>query len=265
MKCLAVAPTADRQSILVSGGADGEVNFWTLDGARLATLRPNCRAIESIAVDPLSTPDQPTIFFSTSQREIFRVTLPTLALFSTHTLQLSEPLIVHETSVYKLHFDSNGDLWTASADKNSKHLSRDNGWAVETVLPHPDFVRDISTHPESQLVATACRDEEVRVWNGSTGQLVHVFSGHYEEVTGVAFTGNLLLSISIDTTLRRWSISPADLQREIEKMKNPDLLADNPEPNPDTGMLTEEEEAELRALMEEEDDEELEKMVVDQK
>lgn len=265
VKCTAIALTADGHRILASGGADSELSFWTLEGTRLATVRPNCRAIESIVLDPFSSPEAPVVFFSTSQREIFQIALPTLAEFATSRLQMSPPVVAHDTSVYQLFFDSDGDLWTASADKTAKHLSRQNNWMADTTLTHPDFVRDVVVHPQTHAVVTACRDEEIRVWNGNTSELIHVFSGHYEEVTGLAIMGDLLLSISIDATLRRWSLAPSDLQAEIQKAKNPSLLEDNPEPkNDELGMLTAEEEAELKALMEEEEADTLERMAKDE-
>ena len=102
------------------------------------------------------------------------------------------------------------------------------------------------------------------MWDGASGQLRHVFTGHFEEVTGLALSGDLLLSVSIDATLRRWSLAPRDLQNVIEAAKEPDLTKDNPEPQPDLGLLTAEEEAELRALMEDEEAENLEKMARDE-
>jgi WD40 repeat protein len=260
VKCVAIVYTADKQPLVVSGGADGDVRFWTPQGQALATLKPNARAIECIVMDPFSEADKPAVMFSTSQREIFSVTLPHLSQVNSKGLQLSVPIIAHETSVYKLHFDSDGDLWTASADKSSKRLVRENGWASDTVLPHPDFVRDVVTHDRYGLVLTACRDEEVRVWDRGSGTLRHVFSGHFEEVTGLALLGDLLISVSIDATLRRWSLAPQDLRRAIDEAKNPDLLKQAPEPASDLGMLTAEEEAELRAMMEDEEADTMEKM-----
>lgn len=263
VKSLAVAYTPDKQPVLISGGADGEVRFWSLEGKALATLKPQARAIECIVADPFSPIEAPVMMFSTSQREIFQVLLPPLAEINSKTMQLSAPIIAHETSVYGLHFDGDGDLWTASADKTAKRLVRDNSWAPDIVLQHPDFVRDVVTHDRYGLVITACRDEEVRVWDRATSALHHVFSGHYEQVTGLALSGDLLISVSIDATLRRWSLAPQDLRKAIETAKNPDLAKEAVEPQADLGMLTEEEEAELRALMEEEETDSLEKMAKD--
>ena len=264
VKCLVVAPTPDKQAVLISGGADGDVRLWTLDGKPLAKVSPNCRAIECVVLDPLSSPESPVVFFSTSQREIFQIAIPPITEMSSTNVKLSSPIIAHETSVYKLAFDGNGDLWTASADKTAKRLVRENRWLADTLLQHPDFVRDVVFHDKYGLVVTACRDEEVRVWNSATGDLVHVLVGHYEEVTGLALSGDLLLSISIDGTLRRWSLAPSDLKKAIEEAASPKLARDVPEPESDLGMLTAEEEAELRALMEDEEADTLEKMARDE-
>jgi len=265
VKCLLVAQTPDKQDILISGGADGDIRFWTLDGRPLGTLKPNCRGIECLAIDPLSSPASPIVMFSTSKQEIFYFTVPESSKITADHLGMSAPILAHQTSVYKLHFDDDGDLWTASADKTAKQLSRNDNWKVGTVLEHPDFVRDVVTHDKYGWVITACRDEEVRVWNKATGRLHHVFSGHYEEVTGLCLTRDLVISVSIDATLRRWSLAPADLQKAVDEAKNPDRAEQEaPEPQADFSMLTEEEEAELRALMESEEHDVLERMAMDE-
>ncbi|RMZ87390.1 hypothetical protein DV736_g5382, partial [Chaetothyriales sp. CBS 134916] len=250
VKSLAIAVTPDKESIIISGGADGEICFWSLSGQAIAAIRAQSRAIECIAVDPFSPPDAPTVFFGTSQRDIFTFVLPSKPQLLAKSVVLSPLPAAHETSVYKLHFDDDGDLWTASADKACKRLVRDGGWKADTVLQHPDFVKDVVTHDRYGLVLTACRDEEIRVWDKASGQLRHIFTGHFEEVTGLALSGDLLISVSIDATLRRWSLKPKDLQKAIQAAKEVDLSHDS-EPKTHSAMLTAEEEAELRALMEE--------------
>ncbi|KAJ9604656.1 hypothetical protein H2200_010770 [Cladophialophora chaetospira] len=264
VKCLLVAPTPDKQQILISGGADGDIRFWSLDGQPVGSIKPGARGIECLVLDPLSSPDSPAVLASTSKQEIFSFSIPALQNIAAHRFELTPPIMAHATSVYKLHFDEDGDLWTASADKTAKHLLRTEGWRVDTTLTHPDFVRDVVTHGRYGWVITACRDENVRVWNMATGDLYHVFTGHYEEVTGLAVTGDLVISVSIDATLRRWSLAPVDLRKAVEEAKNPKLLEQEPEPDVDMGMLTAEEEAELRALMESEEEETLEKIAMDQ-
>ena len=137
------------------------------------------------------------------------------------------PIIAHETSIDAVHFDSDGDIWTASADKTAKCLSRGRN----------------------------CRDEEVRVWEKGSGKLHHVFSGHFEEVTGlVLLPGQRLVSVSIDATVRQWSLKAHELAEAVKeaedeqqgKIKEKELEKKEP-------LMTAEEEAELAELLEDSD------------
>src|SRR5207302_1430844 len=119
-----------------------------------------------------------TLFSAGSDREIRRWSLTSTS--ASEVTDTPSPILAHETSIDALRFDSDGDLWTASADKTAKCLSRTQSWSADTVLPHPDFVRDIIIDEEGGYVVTACRDEEVRVWEKGSGKLYHTFTGHFE-------------------------------------------------------------------------------------
>jgi hypothetical protein len=77
--------------------------------------------------------------------------------------------------------------------------------------------------------------------------LHHTFSGHYEEVTGLLLIGSLLISVSIDATVRQWSLKPADLKTAVEEARKKPAPEES-QPKPES-MLTEEEERELAELM----------------
>lgn len=164
VKSIACARVAG-QDVLISGGADAKVIVYSIaSGERLHVFKDHLRGIQDLRVDVFSqehTSSSMVLYSSASDREIRRFAIPP----NPEDLSLSEPLIVHETSVYRLYFDSDGDLWTASADKTAKCLSRADGWKPNLVLEHPDFVRDVVVYEQGGWVITACRDEEVRVWN----------------------------------------------------------------------------------------------------
>ncbi|KAL1969331.1 hypothetical protein VTN77DRAFT_9523 [Rasamsonia byssochlamydoides] len=238
------------QDVLISGGADAKIIVFNIEsGERLHVLKGHLRGIQDLSIDPFSLEQDSSsivLYSASSDREIRHSRIPPDA----NDLSNSTPLIVHETSVYKLFFDADGDLWTASADKTAKCLERENGWKPNLVLEHPDFVRDVAVYEQGGLVVTACRDEEVRVWNRATGELFHTYSGHFEEVTGILLVGSTIVSVSIDATIRRWSLKPADLQRAREEAQNKKIEEEQPK---QVSMLTEEEERELAELMAEDE------------
>lgn len=154
------------QDILISGGADAQILVFDIaSGSRLSTMKGHIKGIRDLQIDPLSLDsDQDlTTFSAGSDREIRHFNIAS----GSQDLTGADPILAHDTSVYKLRFDSDGDLWTASADKTAKCLVRDDGWKPNLVLQHPDFVDDVALHEQGGWVITACRDEEVRLWNRS--------------------------------------------------------------------------------------------------
>jgi WD40 repeat protein len=256
--------TSTGRDLLVSGGADGDVLIWNPEnGQRLGVLKGESRSIQDIVPDPLQ--EDLRLFAAFSNPEIRHCTLPDFEDY--RNLSFLSPISVHDTSVYKLRFDADGDLWTASADKTAKHLVRADNWEADTTLTHPDYVRDIVVHERYGWVTTACRDEEVRVWNLATGKLHHTFSGHFEEVTGLCLIGDNLVSISIDATIRQWSLNPHDLEKAREEAADPKKAEEESKQkkkSDDPSALTEEEERELAELMQNEERELEELIAADQ-
>ncbi|OJD18289.1 hypothetical protein AJ78_01665 [Emergomyces pasteurianus Ep9510] len=244
-----VTERLDGDNLLISGGADGEIIIWSIStGERLHVFRDYSRGVLHLAIDPLVSEEDPTritVFSSGSDRSIrhFHLSPP----FKEQSL--SDPILQHETSVYKLFFDADGDLWTASADKSTKCLSRESKWTTVMTLEHPDFVRDVVVDEQGGWVVTGCRDEEVRVWNRATGKLHHTYSGHFEEVSGLLLIGRTVISISIDATIRQWSLDPAQLEVAKAKAESATQEVEEVNDNPKESLLTEEEERELAELM----------------
>lgn len=241
--------------VLVSASADATIIVWEVaSGKLLHKLKGHTRGVLALALDMVdydANKNSATVFSAGSDREIRKWTI---AVDSASETQPS-PIIVHETSIDSLHFDSDGDLWTASADKTTRCLSRCREWEQDSECEHPDFVRDVVIDEDGGWVLTACRDEEVRVWDKGSGKLYHVFSGHFEEVTGLILTTNQrLVSVSIDGTIRQWSLRAPDLTKAVEAAEDERLgkTKETDEPQKE-GMMTAEEEAELAELLEDSD------------
>lgn len=89
-----------------------------------------------------------------------------------------------------------------------------------------------------------------------TGELYHIYDGHSEDVMGLAIFGSkqdMVASVSIDGTIRKWSLKQADLLKAIEAK-----MEENKEKEPiveekKESLLTVEEERELAELMEDDD------------
>ncbi|TID20088.1 WD repeat protein [Venturia nashicola] len=260
--------TLSGKALLVSASADATLIVWDPStDTRLTTLKGHSRGVQALALESIKTSSQntqyATIFSGDSNREIRRWHISSASSFeipatgpadAEATSLDIDPLVVHETSIYTLLLDSNLDLYTASADKSAKVLARNRGWEADTTLPHPDFVRDIAIDEQGGWIITACRDEAVRVWDSGTGGLHHVYSGHYEEVTGVlVLPGAKAVSVSIDGTVRQWSLKPQDLERAREAARTEVVEEVEEKKVEKKSLMTAEEEAELAELMDDSD------------
>lgn len=262
VKCVLWTKLGDKP-VLISGSADASIIVWdAATGKRIHTLIGHSRAVLDLQLDPAWTHDP-----SKSKDEIFLFSADTVREIKRWKISFDEAgkllaatMSPHETSVNKLCFEAptmseegvvDADLWTASSDKTARHLVRSRNWEVDTTLEHPDFVRDVVLSSDGRWVVTACRDEEVRVWDASSGKLACTYSGHYEEVTGLALVehGRAVVSVSIDCTVRKWSLEAAEIQKTREQAEKGEAEEEKAEEKPKESMLTAEEEAELADLM----------------
>jgi len=252
------------KEVLISGGADKKIMVWdTATGERIHTLQDQdgtMRAMQSLAIDPVDTKeDEAVIWSSSSDPHIRRWRISLTSATQILDLEQSDAnptktvISEHDTSVYKLNFDQDeGDLWTASADGTAKCLSREHKWAAEETLQHGDYVRAVAV--TSDWIVTAGRNEDVKVWDRGSGKLFHIYEGHYEEVTGLVLMdeGAKVISVSIDGTLRTWSLRRSDLEKAIkEKEELSNGIVQETKPVAKKSLLTEEEDAELAELMDE--------------
>jgi len=262
VKCL-LTTTLSGKPVLLSGSADATIIVWDLStGKQLHKLKGHVKAVQNLAIDPLSLPsgsnqsaDEFVLFSASSDREIRRWHI---SLSSAHELpeSVEKPIRPHETSIWALRFDSDGDLWTASADKTAKHLVRSRNWEADTTLQHSDYVGDVLPFEDLGLVVTACRDEEVRVWDIASGKCICVYEGHYEEVTGLARVGRAtVVSVSIDATIRRWGLDKAEMKKYNEEREKAAMGegGDGAAEGRGKPKLTAEEEDELAELMDDSD------------
>ena len=238
--------------MLISGGADACIIIWNaLTGERLHTLKGHSRGILALALDPHHSRRSDVAIFSASSDPHIRRWRINKDLSEAEEVESENPVLQHDTSINALRFDDDGDLWTASSDGTAKCLSRERGWQADTVLQHGDYVRGIAVDEVGGLIASVGRDEEVKIWQRGSGKLEHVYSGHFEEISGcLLLPGQKLVTVGIDCTLRHWSLRSNEIERVREeaasKLKADVAMACEPE-----ALLTEEEEQELDELMKE--------------
>ncbi|KAI0131287.1 WD40 repeat-like protein [Daldinia grandis] len=265
VKALATANIGGKD-VLISGGADKKIIIWDLQtGSRLHVLQDQAvsmMAIQDLTVDPVrSGPEEVILVSASSDPHIRRWRIRLDGFEQIKEASPDEPgaarhtILEHDTTVYKVVFDSESeevDLWTSSGDGTVKCLSRLKGFTTDDSVRHGDHVRAVAV--TDRWIITAGRDEDIKVWNRSSGKLYSILEGHYDEVTDLVVlnAGKRIVSVSIDGTVRTWSLGQAELDKINKDREDKGLRNETPE-EPKKGVMTAEEEAELLELMEDDE------------
>jgi WD40 repeat protein len=127
----------------------------------------------------------------------------------------------HADATVAVAFTEKGELFTGSADKTVKQ------WKVAANAPtrnlaHPNLVDAVAWSPDGKLLATACHDGVVRVFDIEKNAAVKTINAHTtpqpSPVYSVTWTadGKQLLSTSFDKSMKLWDANSGNLVREFK-------------------------------------------------
>lgn len=125
---------------------------------------------------------------------------------------VGEPKLLHVITnfdhvAHHVAFSPDGKkLGVAVQGRSAGVISFDGETPKVREIKHPRWVYSVDFSPDGQLMATACGDQEVRLWNPDTEDLVRVFP-HSAMVTSAIFStdGEELITTARDGFLHIWN------------------------------------------------------------
>ncbi|MET7424308.1 WD40 repeat domain-containing protein [Dactylosporangium sp. NPDC005555] len=124
----------------------------------------------------------------------------------------------HDHLANQVAFSPDGRLAvTSSSDYGARLWALPDLRLIAVLADHTDDVEMSAFHPTRELIATASRDHDVRVYDFHGG-LVARFQGHTADVISVEWSADAdeLVSSSDDGTIKRWSLRSQRLVTNLD-------------------------------------------------
>ena len=210
---VAFSPDGER---IVSGGADGTLRLWDLQGQQIGDPfeghegeEPLFKRVTSVAFSP------------DGERIVSGGSDGTLRLWDLQGQQIGDPFEGHEGEeplfkrVTSVAFSPDGERIVSGGSDGTLRLWDLQGQQIgEPWEGHDRRIRSVAFSPDGQRVVSGSNDGTVRLWNLHGQQIGEAFEGHYDsrsgnqDVRSVAFTpdGTHIVSGGTDGTIRLWNL-----------------------------------------------------------
>ena len=141
----------------------------------------------------------------------------TLFSLNTFAQQGAEPQLPEGVKTYiesrgrvtgNIQYSPDGKELAVASSRGIWIYNARTGAEVTLLSGHQGDVLSIAYAPDGKMLASAGRDESIRLWHPKTSQHLATLTGHGGLVTSLAFSpdGKKLVSGSGDATVRLWSI-----------------------------------------------------------
>jgi WD40 repeat protein len=179
---------------LVFGGAQRSVRLWNFQlGKENGRLDGHKAAVKAIAVSP----DTTTIASGSQDGHVILWNMENKRKVIEHNAHADEVTALAFSPIDSNVFASAGNdrvihLWSVETNKSLLKINAGCGAVV------------VAFAPDGKTLYSAGDDNLIRAWDVKDGQQIATFKGHHDAVLSLVVRGDILISGSVDKTIRLW-------------------------------------------------------------
>lgn len=204
-------------NLLVAGSADGTIWVWNLRQLRqgepptlLNSWRKHSSVVAAVAIRSSNNPGENQILASASRDR-------SVKLWHLPDGNLQTTLSGHQERVTCVTFSPNHSLLVSGSQdakikiwKVASRTAPPNGEPIGELLGHEGVVHAVALTADGRAISSSW-DRTIKIWQLSTGECLHSFSGHLLPAVSVTIRPNskIFATGSHDGTIKLWNIDTA--------------------------------------------------------
>jgi len=191
--------------LVITGGEKGLLKIWDCGSSECVFTESNPDSKEKFK-QILDANDGKHIILVTEEDNLMFYSLENLPL------QSNKLLVGSLDEIIDMKYIQGGKSLVVATNTSKLYTFDLATFSCNALLGHKDTILCVDVSPDGRLIASASKDNTIRIWDNQTRKCIAEGVGHTESVMAIGFakrTGEFVISAGQDKTLKLWNIKAA--------------------------------------------------------